>query len=274
MTNRIESTTGAEWRRLGFWYDCDTEHRTWRFVGWRAGLASLAAMLTDYAAAPASRRRDPLVVGPYGDFLVQSWDRPGIDDQGIHGPSDALSQLAGRIRADLATVAPGGTVEIGAEYGSDAEYTRVLDVRSDDFDPGAGPPRFPAVVHEERESPMPRSPTVPVRLHDPDALATESDGLIRLTDEGLTLQYETKDAFFGLYKSGVQELILPLTEIAFVEFKRGPFRTELAVQVNDLRHLDGVPGAKSGRLRLRFGRQHRGDAEALAVSLEELLRES
>ncbi len=204
-------------------------------MGARAGLRSLADVLDDYAHT-IDTRGDPLPhpVGPYDDFSIQHWARGGIDDQGVHGTAETLRDLARQIRDRLEGAAPGAVVTLGSEYGSDAEYTLSLEVRNDDFDPAGVPAHAQPGASDPAGLAVPASPPVPVRLHDADAGLTESDGLLHMTGDALELQYETKDAIFGLYKSGVEDVVLPFADIASVEFKRGPFRTELAIQVTDL----------------------------------------
>ena len=48
--------------------------------------------------------------------------------------------------------------------------------------------------------------SIPIRIHTPDAVFTETYGLLGLQEGCLVLEYETKDAFIGAYNSGVEEL--------------------------------------------------------------------
>ena len=89
----ITSDTGDGWRRLGFYHEPDHELRVWRFVGSRAGLGQLADELRRSAETEAGSEHG-IRVGPYEDLVLYRWNSPGIDDQGIYGPPDALASLA------------------------------------------------------------------------------------------------------------------------------------------------------------------------------------
>jgi len=112
--------------------------------------------------------------------------------------------------------------------------------------------------------------TVPFKVHDPDAILTETEGLMQVYEDGLLLQLETRDAFIGHYKR-TGEVHIPLEEIASVDFRKRWFGTSLIVQVRSIEVLHDVPGSKLGRIRLKFKRRHRQAAEHLAVILMDSL---
>jgi hypothetical protein len=112
--------------------------------------------------------------------------------------------------------------------------------------------------------------TIPFKLHDPDAMLTETEGLIQLYDDGLLLQFETRDALIGHFKR-TSEVHLPLEEISSVDFRNRWYGTSLTVQVRDLTLLQDVRGSKLGRLRLKFKRRYRDAAAEMAAMLEDNL---
>lgn len=115
--------------------------------------------------------------------------------------------------------------------------------------------------------------SIPVKLHTPDAVVTESEGLIKFEEGRLVLEYETKDAFFGSFKSEVKEVPIMPDDVADVRYRTGIFKTELAIRARSLKTFEKVPGAKNGEVRLRFKRRNRADAEELAAFLQSRLRE-
>ena len=115
--------------------------------------------------------------------------------------------------------------------------------------------------------------SIPVKFHTPDAMFTEAEGMVRIEDGRLVLEFETKDAFFGAYRSGVQELEIFPDDVADVAYKQNLFKAELTIRTRSMKQLDSVPGSKHGEVKLRFKRRHRDDAQQLASFLQHRLRE-
>ncbi len=112
--------------------------------------------------------------------------------------------------------------------------------------------------------------TVPFKMHDPDAMLTETEGLMQVYEDGLLLQLETRDAFIGHFKR-TRGIHIPLDEISSVDFRKRWYGTSLVIQVRNIEVLQEVPGSKLGRIRLKFKRRHRDAAENLALMLEDSL---
>ncbi len=266
----ITPVTGEEWRRLGFYHELDPDRRVWRLCGSRSGLLGFARLIARHAESAAlSSEVRPLQLGPYGDLQVKLWERPGIDDESIHGRPDDLRRLAELIESRLAEAWPGAEVVIGPEFAGDAECSLVFEVMDADFDPAAAArPPAPAAV----------SPSVAFKFHNPEE--TQWEGLVHLEDADLVLQYEKKETvfdrvaeFFGKERSGVKHMVVPLSEITLARFKRGVFGAKLTLQVRDISILEGVPRTKPGTIRLDFRREDRDDAAGLAAAIDQLLEQ-
>jgi hypothetical protein len=115
--------------------------------------------------------------------------------------------------------------------------------------------------------------SIPVKLHTPDAMFTEAEGMVRIEEGRLVLEFETKDAFFGAYRSGVEEVELFPDDVAAVRYKQTLFKSELIIRAKSMKQVDSVPGSKHGEIRLRFKRPHREDARELGAFLQRRLRE-
>ncbi len=112
--------------------------------------------------------------------------------------------------------------------------------------------------------------TVPFKVHDPDAAVTETEGVMTLYEDHLTIQLETRDVVVGVYKKS-SEFNIPLEDISSAEFRRRWYGTSLTIQVRDIGLVSKFPGSKLGRVRLKFRRRHRDAAEELAGMIEDSL---
>jgi hypothetical protein len=112
--------------------------------------------------------------------------------------------------------------------------------------------------------------TVPFKVHDPDAMLTETEGIMQVYEDGLLLQLETRDAIIGHFKS-TAEVHIPLDEISSVDFRKRWYGTSLIIQVRNIEVLQQVHGSKLGQIRLKFRRRHRDAAENLAIVLQDSL---
>lgn len=115
--------------------------------------------------------------------------------------------------------------------------------------------------------------SIPVRLHTPDAVLTETYGLLGLEEGHLVLEYESKDAFIGAYSSGVEELRILPDDVSSIIFKKGVFKAKLVIHARSMKLLQKVPGAKHGQITLRVKRKHRDEAARLAMFLQHRLEE-
>jgi hypothetical protein len=99
-------------------------------------------------------------------------------------------------------------------------------------------------------------------------------GVIRDTDEGLCLEYQTKDAIAGVLKTGVQEARIPWTNVASILLRRKWFglSNELIIQLASLKETQDIPGVDQGRLVLPIARRDVPFAQSLVNSVNGYLR--
>ena len=272
-TRETRSDTGEDWRALGFYHEPDLANREWLLVGSPSGLRTLARMLRSQADK-SGRDGKPaaLAMGPYEDFHIRVWERPGLDDESIHGPAEALRRLSRLIDERLATAKPDEEFRIRDEFASDAEYGLHFVVRSEDFDPASAMPVAvePVDVDEVTWEPALHTPAIAFRFHTSNEFM-EHMGLVRLEGGELILEYQSKDAFIGAFKSDVKVVPLPLDLISAVKFKNRMFSAQMTIQARDMKSLEGLPSATQGRIQLKFKRDVRGEAEQLANTLQELI---
>jgi hypothetical protein len=98
------------------------------------------------------------------------------------------------------------------------------------------------------------------------------NGLIRLQADALVLEFQAKDAMFGVVKSGLKEIRLHLTDVPDLEFRRGWIDSRLRVRVSRMALLSDLPGAEPGEATLKIARKYRDAASELTSQV--LLRMS
>lgn len=99
------------------------------------------------------------------------------------------------------------------------------------------------------------------------------EGLARQDEHGLELQFSTKDALFGVLKSGRRSVRVPFEQLLSVRYGRGWFWLSpyIELRVRDLSALKDLPESDQGRIRLGLALSDRHDGRAFAADLE-LLR--
>jgi hypothetical protein len=135
-SDALKEETRKEWRELGFFYDCDSQTKTWRLTGSRAGLLRFRDALRSYVADPRNKlESEHEHYGPYMYLKIMTWPEAGCDENAIRGPLVDLERLATLIEAKLAGAHAGSSVLIREEFAVDSQYAIVLDLREDGFDP-------------------------------------------------------------------------------------------------------------------------------------------
>jgi hypothetical protein len=109
--------------------------------------------------------------------------------------------------------------------------------------------------------------SVPVRLLDAFGGMAECHGSLRVTAEGLRLEFQSRDGILNLFKSGVKEAVVPWADVVDLALKRNWFVTRLLLTVRSLKQLDGVPGANGAQVRMGVDRRHRTLARQVAFAV-------
>lgn len=142
-SSAVNERTRQEWRELGFYYESDDESKEWLLVGSRAGLLRFRDILLEYTNEPRNATKSEHDhYGPYMYLKVMTWPESGIDGDSIHGPLDDLRRLASIVEKNLLQAEAGATIRIADEFSEKSEYTLMLAVREDDFDPPSVDPEL------------------------------------------------------------------------------------------------------------------------------------
>jgi len=90
------------------------------------------------------------------------------------------------------------------------------------------------------------------------------NGIARVEESGLVLEFQVKDNVFGILKTQPREIRIPFLELAEITARRGWFGSVLVVRTRTLSALADVPGSDGAEIRLRCRRRHRDAAQELA----------
>jgi hypothetical protein len=98
------------------------------------------------------------------------------------------------------------------------------------------------------------------------------EGLLRIEDGDLVLEYQTKDAVVGILKSSVREARIPRDMLASVTIRKEGFfgfGTKVVIHTTRMQPVPGtdIPGMTQGRLVLDVGREDAQAAEKLVADL-------
>lgn len=141
------------WRKLGFFCELDDQRRAWTLTGSRSGLLYFPDLLLGYVGDPENASNGKRAhFGPYGSLEVMTSPVSGLDAHAIHGTLQGLTHLAELVEAKLAFAEVGSRLRIRDEFAPASQYSLLLDVRADGFDPStADRERLGAAVQRNSE---------------------------------------------------------------------------------------------------------------------------
>ena len=105
--------------------------------------------------------------------------------------------------------------------------------------------------------------SVPFSIPEAFGGLAECHGILRSGADGLELEFQSKDGFFGVVKSAVRTVSMAWEDLGGVEFKAGWFSARVCLTARSLKTFDKVPGARASQIDLAVARQHRPTAREL-----------
>ncbi len=91
------------------------------------------------------------------------------------------------------------------------------------------------------------------------------DGMAKISRAGIVVEFEAK--IFGIMKTGIKEVRIPLKEIEEVRVNKKFFKHTLEIWLNNFRTLSEIPN-KDGRIILQISKEDRPRAEQAARVLQ------
>ncbi len=106
--------------------------------------------------------------------------------------------------------------------------------------------------------------SIPVRFPEIYQGLADAEGMLRISEDDLTLEYQVKDNLLGVMKSAVSAAVIPFDHIDEVDFRSNFLRTILNIRVDSMQIVDDVPGAKQGIVSLKIARRYKKEAALIA----------
>lgn len=104
---------------------------------------------------------------------------------------------------------------------------------------------------------------VPFKIPNVNYGFHEAKGLLKIQKEGLQMEFEVQDAFFGLMNSGIRTIRVPFGQLQSIRFKKGWFRGSIILEAKTMRVFEALPGSEQGTSTLRVKRKDREAAQNL-----------
>ena len=106
--------------------------------------------------------------------------------------------------------------------------------------------------------------SIPVRFPEIYEGLADAEGVLRISHDALTLEYQVKDGLIGVVKSGVKTAVIPFDHIDEVDFRSNFLWTRLNIRVDSMQIVGDVPGAKQGKIILKIPRRYKREAREIA----------
>lgn len=104
------------------------------------------------------------------------------------------------------------------------------------------------------------SQSVPFKIPDVNHGFQVAEGLLKLTERGIELEFEIKDAILGVINSGVKTVTLDYEELEDIRFKKGWFSAKIILKGNSMRVFEELPRSEQAACALKIKRRDREDA--------------
>ena len=117
------------------------------------------------------------------------------------------------------------------------------------------------------------SRSLPFEIPDVNHGFVEVKGLLHFKNDKLILEFDQKDSFVGILKSGVKAVEVPFSEVDSLRIYRKWFRTTVEILGKSMKIFEEIPGSNQGRVLLKIKSKDRELAENVISSARVRLSE-
>jgi len=95
------------------------------------------------------------------------------------------------------------------------------------------------------------SQTIPFESVDYHHGLKVAKGLLKLGKEGIELEYQVQDSFVGVFKSEVQNILVPYKDLESIHFKKGWFSGKIMLKTSSLQLMQELHASEQGECVLK-----------------------
>jgi hypothetical protein len=115
---------------------------------------------------------------------------------------------------------------------------------------------------------------LPFKIDDLYEGFAESEGILSFDKDSLKIEFSTKDSLFGIIKSDLKKVNIPLNSISTIRYKKGFFGDKLYIVTNSLAIAQQLPGSEANEVELGIKKKNRQDAQVFASKINLLIAEN
>lgn len=115
--------------------------------------------------------------------------------------------------------------------------------------------------------------TVPFVIDNISHGLQKAGGLLKWEEDRLILEFQVEDAIVGLFKSDVEEVTIPISELQGVEFKKNIFSAKLIIEARSMKTMRDIPGSEQATCTMKIKRGDRDKASRLVSRIQLALSE-
>jgi len=98
--------------------------------------------------------------------------------------------------------------------------------------------------------------SIPFKITDTFEGLAECEGILRVYDETLTLEYQQKDAMLGVFKSGVKKVEVSMRDIEEVDFKKSIFGNTMTIRFATMQATGDLPRSDASEVKVSIARKY------------------
>lgn len=105
------------------------------------------------------------------------------------------------------------------------------------------------------------SRSVPFEIPNINHGLQRANGLLKLEEDGIELEFEVQDAFLGIISSGLSSVFLSYEELQSIRFNKGWFSGKIILEAISMQAFEEIPGTEHAECTLKVKRKHREQAQ-------------
>ncbi len=98
--------------------------------------------------------------------------------------------------------------------------------------------------------------SLPFKIKDVFEGFAESSGILRLEDESVWMEFQTKDAIFGAIKSEPKKIEILISDIEELDFKKSIFGSKLTIRLSKIGDYAQIPNQDAGEIVVSIERRN------------------